>query len=63
MLQSAVGPGIEAFRILGFYINKRPLSLGRVLSAPIPWWLQAWFRDMAQNSVLGGLLDFDGWRP
>ena len=28
------------------------LSLGRVLSAPIPWRLQAWFRDMAQNSVL-----------
>ena len=26
------------------------LSLGRVLSAPIPWRLQAWFRDMATQS-------------
>ena len=28
MLQSAVGPGIEAFRILGFYINKKAALSG-----------------------------------
>ena len=41
-----VSAGVDAVRFLD------ALSLGRVLSAPIPWRLQAWFRDMAQNSVL-----------
>ena len=30
---------------------------GVVSSYPIPWWLQAWFRDIGQNSVLSGLLN------